>query len=76
MEFNACKDDPTVKINNCSKGHKAKLVSEAIWDDPGDCKPLIDHYVYYVTCNVCGIRTHPDNENVDDAIRRWNKLNK
>lgn len=74
MELSAIPDKPTLKPGKCKKcGKEAKFSSIPVYDAPGDCAPIVDHYEYQVWCERDFMATLKFND-PDIAIRVWNEF--
>lgn len=73
MEFSASPDKSTLTPVKCVCGGEGDLAYIPIWDAPGDCAPIIDHYEYMVYCKRCHIGTLKYN-NPEVAVKCWNSF--
>lgn len=77
MEINATPDTihttSPIKCKKCKRYGTTSAVP--VWDDPGDCVPIIQKWVYKVWCPVCHIET-AEVDYLDAAIVIWNEFMK
>ena len=65
------------KINEAAEGFACKICGspvrveeKEVWDDPGDCAPILDYCYYTVKCEVCHIESYgfPKSQSPTEAI--------